>query len=133
MSPLRINNGGAMKSWKPGRDKPEDLIKMIYGLDEFDVEQVIFDHDKLTLQVYAKLPLKKCVCNKCGGTFTEVHDWQDREARMPPFGNYLDVTLYLKKPRGHCGNCLSIQPAKIFFSIPSSHPWLVALQNIVRG
>jgi transposase len=77
------------------------------------------------------LPLDQCVCKKCEGKFIEVHDWQDRKARMPPFGNYLDVTLYLKKPRGHCGNCLSVQAAKIFFYTPSSHPWFSDLQSIV--
>ena len=112
--------------------KIEEFVKTCYGLDEFDIDKLDFNREHLTLKVYAKLPLNKCVCNKCGGIFIEVHDWQDREARMPPFGNFLDVTLYLKKPRGHCGNCLSIQSAKIFFSIPSSHPWLVDLQNTVR-
>lgn len=121
-----------MKQFTEKNFKIDEFVKACYGLEEFEITDLDFNQEKLTLKVYARLPLKKCICNKCGGTFTEVHDWQDREARMPPFGNYLDVTLYLKKPRGHCGNCLSIQPAKIFFSIPSSHPWLVALQNTVQ-
>lgn len=122
-----------MRQIKGENFKIEEFVKNCYGLDEFEIEKLDFSKEQLTLKVFARLPLNKCVCKKCEGSFTEVHDWQDREARMPPFGNYLDVTLYLKKPRGHCGNCLSIQPAKIFFSIPSSHPWLVDLQNIVHG
>jgi hypothetical protein len=116
----------------------EEFVKNCYGLEKFDLEKLDlekldFNKDSLSLKVYAKLPLEKCICSKCEGKFIEVHDWQKREARMPPFGNFLDVTLYLKKPRGHCGNCLSVQPAKIFFYIPSSHPWLVDLQSIVEG
>src|SRR3989344_4430545 len=111
-----------MKAITPENFNLDNLVKSCYGLDEFEIEKLDFDKEQLTLKVYAKLPLSKCICDKCEGTFTEVHDWQNREARMPPFGNYLDVTLYLKKPRGHCGNCLKVQPAKIFFSIPSSHP-----------
>lgn len=122
-----------MKQFTEKSFKIDEFVKACYGLEEFEITDLDFNQEKLVLKVYARLPLKKCICNKCGGTFTEVHDWQDREARMPPFGNYLDVTLHLKKPRGHCGNCLSVQPAKIFFSIPSSHPWLVALQNTVQG
>lgn len=122
-----------MKQFGPGNFNAEEFVKTCYGLDEFNIEKLDFNHERLTLNIYAKLPLAKCVCAICDGKFTEVHDWQDRQARMPPFGNYLDVTLYLKKPRGHCSNCLKIQSAKIFFSIPSSHPWLVDLQNIVRG
>ena len=122
-----------MKQFRGDNFKVEEFVKTCYGLDEFEIEKLDFDEQHLALKVFAKLPLKKCICEKCDGTFTEVHDWQDREARMPPFGNYLDVTLYLKKPRGHCGNCLSIQPAKIFFYIRNSHPWLVDLQSIVRG
>jgi transposase len=108
-----------------------DFVKTCYGLDDFEIEKLDFNDSDLSLKIYAKLPLEKCTCKKCDGKFVEVHDWQDRTARLPPFGNYLDVTLYLKKPRGHCGNCLSIQSGKVFFCIPSSHPWLVALQNIV--
>lgn len=109
----------------------KEFVKTCYGLDGFEILNLEFDNSNLTLAVYAKLPLNQCVCKKCDGQFTEVHDWQDRKARMSPFGNYLDVTLYLKKPRGHCGNCLSIQPAKIFFYTPSSHPWSTDLQSIV--
>ena len=122
-----------MKQFGPGNFNTEDFVKTVYGLDDFEIEKLDFDHDKLTLKVFAKLPLAKCMCTVCDGKFTEVHDWQDRTARMPPFGNYLDVTLFLKKPRGHCSNCLKVTSAKIVFSIPSSHPWLVDLQNIVAG
>ena len=122
-----------MKAFGEGKFSGEDFVKTCYGLDEFEIEKLDFDQQKLTLKVYVKLPLKKSMCVKCEGTFTEVHDWQERTARMPPFGNFLDVTLYLKKPRGHCGNCLKVTASKIFFSIPSSHPWLVALQSIVEG
>lgn len=115
----------------PGDIDATEFVKACYGLEEFEVEKLDFNKEKLSLDVYARIPLKKCVCKNCEGQFIEVHDWQDKKARMPPFGNYLDVTLYLKKPRGHCGNCLSIQPAKVFFYIPSSHPWLVALQSTV--
>lgn len=108
-----------------------EFVKTCYGLEGFEIEKLNFDDQKRTLAVYAKLPLNKCICKKCEGPFTEVHDWQDRSARMPPFGNYLDVTLYLKKPRGHCGNCLSVQSAKIFFYTQSSHPWFADLQSIV--
>lgn len=113
--------------------KIEEFVKTCYGLDGFEITKLDFNRDQLSLKIYAKLPLNRCICVHCEGTFTEVHDWQDREARMSPFGNFLDVTLYLKKPRGQCGNCLKVQGSKFFFSIPSSHPWLVALQNIVRG
>lgn len=109
----------------------KEFVKTCYGLEGFDILELDFNDKDLTLGVYAKLPLDSCVCKKCEGKFTEVHDWQDRKARMPPFGNYLDVTLYLKKPRGHCGNCLSVQSAKIFFYTPSSHPWFSDLQSIV--
>lgn len=120
-----------MKSISGDNFNMNDFVKTCYGLEDFDIENLVFNNEKLSLEVYAKLPLYKCVCKKCGGQFIEVHDWQDRTARMPPFGNYLDVTLFLKKPRGHCGNCLSVQAAKVFFYIPSSHPWLVDLQSIV--
>lgn len=109
------------------------FVKSCYGLDEFEIENLDFDEEALSLKVYAKLPINKCICSECEGTFAEVHDWQKRQARMPPFGNFLDVTLFLKKPRGYCSNCLKVQSAKIFFSIPSSHPWLVGLQNTVVG
>lgn len=122
-----------MKKFEAGNLSGEEFIKACYGLGEFEITKLEFDQAQLTLAVHAKLPLAKCVCSICGGRFTEVHDWQDRQARMPPFGNFLDVTLYLKKPRGHCGDCLKVTSAKIFFSIPSSHPWLVALQNTVEG
>jgi hypothetical protein len=122
-----------MKQFVAGKFSGEDFVKTCYGLDEFEIEKLDFDQQKLTLKVFAKLPLKKAMCVKCEGTFTELHDWQERTARMPPFGNFLDVTLYLKKPRGHCGNCLKVMPGKIFFSIPSFHPWLVDLQSIVEG
>lgn len=108
-----------------------EFIQACYGLEGFEIEKLDFNKENQSLGVYAKLPLEKCVCKKCGGKFFEVHDWQDKKARMAPFGNYLYVTLYLKKPRGHCGNCLSIQSARVFFYIPSSHPWLVDLQSIV--
>lgn len=119
-----------MKTLKGPVDMNE-FVKTCYGLDSFEILDLQFDNEKLTLAVYAKLPLDQCVCKKCDGKFTEVHDWQDRKARMPPFGNYLDVTLYLKKPRGHCGNCLSVQAAKIFFYTQSAHPWFSDLQSIV--
>ena len=114
-------------------DTTAQFIKSCYGLDEFDLEDIQLNPDDMSAKIYVKLPLKKAVCTKCEGSFTELHDWQKREARVPPFGNYLDVTVYLKKPRGHCGNCLSIRSSKFFFSTPSSHPWLVDLQNIVQG
>lgn len=122
-----------MKQWTSDNFKIEEFVQVCYGLEEFEITNLDFDHEQLTLKVFAKLPLNKCICKSCEGTFTELHDWQDLKARMPPFGNYLDVTLFLKKPRGHCSNCLKVQSAKIFFSIPSSHPWHVALQSIVQG
>jgi transposase len=121
-----------MKQIKAEHFSAEEFVKTCYGLDEFELLDLQFNREHLTLKIYARLPLDKCICDHCGGRFTEVHDWQDREARLPPFGNFLDVTLYLKKPRGHCGNCLKIQGSKIFFYIPDSHPWLVALQSIVQ-
>ena len=112
-----------MNSDSPNFDTTE-FIKSCYGLENFEVEDLIFSKENLSLEVHAKLPLNQTMCSKCEGKFTEVHDWQKKQARMPPFGNYLDVTLYLKKPRGHCGNCLKVQSSKVFFYIPSSHPWL---------
>jgi transposase len=121
------------KHFDPKNFDMNEFVKSVYGLDSFEIEKLDFDSDKRTLGVYAKLPLKECFCKKCEGKFTEVHDWQDQKARMPPFGNYLDVTLFLKKPRGHCGNCLSVQSPKIFFSTQHSHPWFADLQSIVGG
>ena len=111
----------------------EGFVKSCFGLKGFDIEELKFNDDDLSLQVYAKLPLNKTVCSSCDGTFTELHDWQKKQARMPPFGNYLDVTLFLKKPRGHCSNCLKVKSSKVFFCIPGSHPWLADLRSIVQG
>lgn len=122
-----------MSDFKSDKFDTEGFVKMCYGLEEFDIEDMNFNSESLSLNIHAKLPLNKTICSKCDGTFTELHDWQKKQARMPPFGNYLNVTLHLKKPRGHCSNCLKVTSSKVFFYIPSSHPWLVDLQNTVQG
>ena len=109
------------------------FIKSCYGLDQFDLEDIQLNKSNLSAEIFVKLPLEKAMCTKCEGSFTEVHDWQKQQAQVPPFGNYLDVTVHVKKPRGHCSNCLKVQSSKIFFSTQSSHPWLVDLRNIVQG
>jgi transposase len=99
------------------------IIIEALGLQDLTINSIKLNSENLSAEITAQMVFEKARCGHCEDFLLEVHQWQDRDIRLPAWGNYSHVTLKLRYPRGLCRSCFKIRTARI----PFLHPQFTSL------
>lgn len=96
----------------------QNAITQGLGLQGAELGEIKFDDKNLSMSVAVRWPFHASRCQECGDFLLQVHSWERRTVRGPPFGIYRTVEIQLSYCRGLCRSCNRVRTSRVLFVHP---------------